>query len=200
MKRVAFLALLALVLPLAAFAGTVDFTNQGGTLTGSSAGLSLSGSTLVAVEGFPGLSPISGDLGTVSFSTGTLFSSSGSGAIFNGGGTFQITGLGTNGLPSGVIFNGTFSSQVTVSFQGAMAGGDIYSISGSISGTWYNGQTVTGKTFQDYVFVGTNGLMSSSNFGSGDTFLGTVPEPGTLGLLGTGLVGMAGIIRKRLKT
>ena len=46
MKRMLWLALIALALPMAAFAnsGGVDFTNSGGTLTGSSAGMSLSGS------------------------------------------------------------------------------------------------------------------------------------------------------------
>jgi hypothetical protein len=28
----------------------------------------------------------------------------------------------------------------------------------------------------------------------------TVPEPGTLGLLGTGLIGVAGIVRRKLKS
>jgi hypothetical protein len=39
MKRMLWLALIALALPMAAFAnsGGVDFTNSGGTLTGSSA-------------------------------------------------------------------------------------------------------------------------------------------------------------------
>ena len=46
MKRIVMMALLALALPVAAFAGNVDFTNNGGTLAGSSAGLTLSGSEL----------------------------------------------------------------------------------------------------------------------------------------------------------
>jgi hypothetical protein len=119
---------------------------------------------------------------------------------FNSGGLFHITTNGTNGLPA-TIFNGTFSSQVTLTFEGTLSGGgEIYEIDGTISGTWYNGQTVTGQTVQDFIFTGPNGWMGTSTFGSGDTFIGTVPEPGTLGLLGTGLVGVAGILRKKLKT
>jgi len=49
MKQTILLALLALAFPLAAFADNVDFSNMGGTLTGSSAGLSLSGSVLSGV-------------------------------------------------------------------------------------------------------------------------------------------------------
>jgi hypothetical protein len=41
--------------------------------------------------------------------------------------------------------------------------------------------------------------MGSVAVGSGDTVVANVPEPGTLGLLRTGLVGLAGIVRKKLK-
>ena len=54
MKRIVLMALLAMALPLAAFASGVDFTNSGGTLTGSSGGLSLTGSELIAVNGLNG--------------------------------------------------------------------------------------------------------------------------------------------------
>jgi hypothetical protein len=37
MKRIVLMALLALAFPLAALADSVDFSNLGGTLTGSSA-------------------------------------------------------------------------------------------------------------------------------------------------------------------
>src|ERR1700741_5447323 len=115
-KKIVLLALLALALPLAAFASSgIDFTNSGGTLTGSSSGLSLSGSTLIAVNGWFGSGLITGsDLGSFSFSTGALTSGSLSGgnATFAGGGSFMITGSGVNGLPNGVIFSGSFSGPV----------------------------------------------------------------------------------------
>jgi hypothetical protein len=48
MKKILLLAVLALALPTALFAGSsVDFTNSGGMLSGSSSGLTLSGSTLI---------------------------------------------------------------------------------------------------------------------------------------------------------
>jgi hypothetical protein len=42
----------------------------------------------------------------------------------------------------------------------------------------------------------------STTISSGDTNFttSTVPEPGTLGLLGTGLVGVASIVRRKLKS
>ena len=113
MKRFALLALLAL--PLAAFANSIDTTNFGGTLSGNTAGMSLTGSELTAV-GFNGASPITGttSLGSVAFSTGTL--SGGSlqmGGTFNGGGSFVIASTGASGLPSGTLFNGSFTGPVT---------------------------------------------------------------------------------------
>ena len=54
MRRMILMALLALALPVASFASSVDFTNSGGTLSGSSSGLTLTGSELIAVKGLGG--------------------------------------------------------------------------------------------------------------------------------------------------
>src|SRR5579863_10197959 len=115
MKRMLLMVLLALALPMAAFASSgVDFTNSGGTLSGSSEGLSLSGSELISVNGLNGMGDVTGDLGSVSFTTGSL--SGGSlqmGGTFNAGGSFVIDGNGTNGIPSGALFTGSFTGPVT---------------------------------------------------------------------------------------
>ena len=199
MKRIAVLALLALVLPITAVAKSVDFSNSGGTLTGSTAGLTLAGSELIGINGLGTGGGATGSLGSVTFSTGSMISMSATGATFNAGGSFIITGNGTNGIPNGVIFNGSFSGTVTLTLVSATAAGDIYSLTGAISGTWYNGTTVSGATSQIYLFTGKNGWMGTSTVGSGDTIISTVPEPGTLGLLGTGLVGLAGVIRRKFR-
>jgi len=201
MKRMLWMALLALALPMAAFAtNSVDFTNSGGVLSGSSAGLSLTGSELIAVNGLNGMGLVTGDLGSVAFTTGALISGNlQQGGMFAAGGTFTISGNGANGIPNGVIFSGTFSGPVTWSVVNLSNGTHNYTLSGAITGTWSNGATVSGATVQLTINTGKGYFDGSTMISSGDTNISTVPEPGTLGLLGTGLVGLAGALRRKKK-
>src|SRR3989442_3124014 len=105
-KKLLLLAVLAVALPIAAFANSnVDCGNNGGTLSGSTSGLSLSGSVLTTVNGLNGGGLLSGNnLGTVSFTTGALVGNPNGlqmGGTFAAGGSFTITGNGTNGVPNG---------------------------------------------------------------------------------------------------
>jgi hypothetical protein len=201
--KTVFLVILVIALPFTAFAGSVDFTNSGGTLSGTGIGLSLSGSTLIAVNGLNGGGLITGnDLGTLNFSTGAL--SSGSlqmGGTFAAGGAFSITGDGASVIPSGAIFNGSFTGPVTWTLITLANGTHNYTLSGSLTGAWYNGTTVNGATVQLTVNTGKGFFNGSTNISSGDSnFTTAVPEPGTIGLRATGLKGVASIIRHKRKS
>jgi hypothetical protein len=188
MRRVLLLVLLALALPAMTWANSsIDVTNLGGTISGTSAGLSLTGSVVIHYG-----SVIGSNLGSLTFTTGAFTS----GDIMNGGtlapgGTFTITGNGINGVPNGVIFSGTFTNSPTWTLTTLANGTHSYTLMGAIAG---GGQV--GATVQLTVNVGKGLFGGSADLSSGDTNL-SVPEPGTLGLLGTGLLGIGGLMRRR---
>jgi hypothetical protein len=199
-RKLLLLALLLLSFPIATFANSsVDFTNSGGTLSGTNSGLTLSGSTLSSVNGLNGGGLITGNLGSITFSTGTLLSGSLTmGGTFAGGGSFTITGNGTNGIPNGVIFSGSFSGPVVWTLVTLSDGTHNYTLTGVLVGSLL-GVTTNGVTVQLTVNTGTGFLTGSAALASGDTNIQVVPEPGSLSLVGAGMVGLAGLLRRKPK-
>jgi hypothetical protein len=198
LKKVVLLAVLALALPIAAVADNqIDFNAQGGTLSGSSAGLSLTGSTLISVSNYFGVSTMGSNLGTVSFTTGALLTGSlaTGGTFSSAGSTFSIAGNGINGVPLGAIFTGAFTSDITLIESGTSL--HSYGLFGVVSGTLSTGGTATGPVVLNFV-TGKGWMGEPVTIGSVDTTV-VVPEPGTLGLFGTGLIGLAGMIRRKLR-
>src|SRR6266850_1916777 len=108
MRRVLVLALLALALPMAAWADGIDLVNKLGTISVSGAGITSKGSQL---KQFNGIVAATGhSLGSVSFSTGALI-----GGNINTGGTFSdvgssfvVMGKGNQVPHKGTIFSGAF--------------------------------------------------------------------------------------------
>ena len=200
-KKLILLAVLALALPIAAFASSqVDFTNSGGTLAGIDGGLALSGSTLIAVNGLYGGGLVTGsNLGSLSFSTGALASGSlQMGGTFAAGGSFIMNGNGSNGIPNGAIFTGTFSAPVSWTLVTLPNGTHNYTLVGVVSGSFPSGFQTNGVTVQLTINTGKGFFNGSTQISSGDTNI-VVPEPGTLSLLGTGLISLGGVIRRKLK-
>jgi len=190
--------LLALALPMGAWADII-LTNQFGTISVSAAGISSFGSQLHSfnnVVAAPGHS-----LGTVSFTTGAMI-----GGTLAGGGTFSSVGstfdvIGKGNWAHGhntVIFAGSFTGDVSWTLTAVSGQLKTYTMSGAISGQLWDGRTVTGTT-QQTVYVLNNKQFSQGigHIHAGGTQI-NAPEPGTLGLLGTGLVGIAGMFRRKL--
>jgi len=200
MKRMVLMALLALALPVAAFAngGEVDFSIQNGTLIGGATGLSLSGTEISMIDGLNGLGMLTGDVGSITLTTGKLTSGSltcGDGECGTlGNGTFVITGTGADGLPSGVLFSGTLTHLTWTADKTTR--GYLYILTGDLSGKWYNGTGGSGGIVLVVKPLKSGGYAVM--FGTG--FTSAVPEPGTLGLMGTGLIGVGVLLRRKMRS
>jgi hypothetical protein len=190
MRRALVLALVSLTLPVAAWANGIDLFNKFGTITISNAGIISKGSQLNQFNGIN----TGHSLGSVSFGTGALLSGS-----IQAGGTFSSVGsffkvVGT-GQAKGTIFSGVFVGPITWTLLSQSGPTLIFQLSGALSGQLSNGHMTTGTTTQLFRTTSAQLAKGIVHITSGETHLTAAPEPGTLGLLGLGLLGIAGKAR-----
>jgi hypothetical protein len=206
MRRIAVVVgLCALLLPIAAWADGVSLTNQFGVVTISNSGISTIGSELLSWGSTQ--AGHNHSLGRVSFTTGAFTS----GTIWTGGtlsatgSTFEVVGVGLwakqlSGMSSPVaLFTGSFVGPITWTVTSQTGKFDyIFTLSGKIFGMLYTGRDVSGYTTQTIIAYRDQWYRD----GKGSLRLGgehfNVPEPGTLVLFGTGLIAVAGAVRRKL--
>lgn len=209
MRRVAcplgLLAVLALVLPVVARADTIDIINHFGGVTITDAGIVSKQSQLWSYNGVQAGKGHA--LGSVYFATGAFIASSGSiwtgGQFSSVGSSFIVKCNGNYGTYHGVVFSGSFEGPIdwTMVLYDPSTHIHEYQLTGTIQGQLWNGHMAKGTTTQTiYTYWGQEAKDHQGNIHLGTSRISPTPEPGTLGLLGTGLIVIAGVIgRKRAK-
>ena len=128
------------------------------------------------------------------FTNGSDLAAGGSTAGFVGS-VFAITGVDQT-VHTATIFAGSFVGPVTWPLSSAPGSKDLtYTIGGTFLDQSYADRWVKGTIAQEVdTAVGQPGHMHV------DRISLAVAEPGILGLLGTGLVGIAGLLRRKFRT
>jgi len=169
---------------------------------------------------YPSVYPNAINFGSVQWTTGAATAASvgksSSTTTYAGGGPITIFGNGSLSGTGPVLFSGSFVGPTTFTSIGVPKSPNcttcnhFYSLSGAVAGTLdpglmalLNMPTPNPQSGQGYFFsfvVGYVGTDDTVGNIEGGNLSVVVPEPGTLALFGTGLIGVAGFIRRRIKT
>ena len=136
----------------------------------------------------------------MTFTTGVLGNANvTSGGNILAGGTITVTGNGTDGVTNGTLFMGSFQAS-NWTLTTLPDGTHQYTYSAGVNGTDGNSNTAIGQMTFNFN-TGTayfEGIATSGQSSSTYTSL-AVPEPGEMSLLGAGMIGLLGAIRRKMK-
>ena len=183
------------------FSGTGDAFGLRIPITSLSAG----GQTVAVTGGTCG----STACGWLQFTTGDITSASSTQDQFASGGTMRIIGMVPGDTQDVVLFTATFVSPVNVIETSTQPLGGQLSLTGNIQLSsvdksvlaLFPGITIgSNGTNNTSVLLGIHGAMGSNGSFSGKAQaqnLSAAPEPSALVLFGTGLLGVAGVLKKK---